>query len=49
MRLQMFRDNNRSTHLDLIGNGWSVDLVALTAAGVLILGFIAAIARHLAR
>jgi hypothetical protein len=49
MRLQTFRDNNRSRHLDLIGNGWSIDLVVVTAASILVLGFACAIASLLVR
>jgi len=49
MRLQTFRDHNRCVHLDLIGNGWSIDLVTLTAAAVLVLGFAGAIASYLVR
>jgi hypothetical protein len=43
MRLQTFRDETRSRHFDLIGGGrghpWSIDLVAVTAAGLLVMGF----------
>jgi hypothetical protein len=49
MRLQAFRDHNRSMHLDLIGKGWSVDLVVLTAVAILVVGFVGAIASHLVR
>jgi hypothetical protein len=49
MRLQTFRDNNRSRHFDLIGNGWSIDLVFVTAASILVLGFACAIASLLVR
>jgi hypothetical protein len=35
MRLQTFRDDKRSRHFDLIGNGWSIDLVFVTAASIL--------------
>jgi hypothetical protein len=48
MRLQTFRDNTRSRHFDLIGKGWSIDLVSVTAASILVLGFAAAIAAMLA-
>jgi hypothetical protein len=46
MRLQTYRDKTRSRHLDLIGGGghpWSVDLVAITASGILVLGFASAV------
>jgi len=42
MRLQTYRDETRSRHFDLIGGGghpWSIDLVAITAAGLLVTGF----------
>ncbi|MFH0295667.1 hypothetical protein AAFX91_00285 [Bradyrhizobium sp. 31Argb] len=32
MHLHTYRDENRSRHLDLIGQYWSIDLVTLTAA-----------------
>jgi hypothetical protein len=49
MRLQTFRDNNRSRPFDLIGNGWCIDLVTVTAATTLVLGFAGAIAALLVR
>jgi hypothetical protein len=49
MRLQTFRDDKRSRHFDLIGNGWSIDLVVVTAASILALGFACAIAGLLVR
>jgi hypothetical protein len=42
MRLQTYRDENRSRHFDLVGHHWSVDLVAVTAAGILMVGFASA-------
>ena len=45
MRFRTYRDNTGSRHFDLIGGGghpWSVDLVAITAAGILVLGFVCA-------
>jgi hypothetical protein len=47
MRLQTYRDENRSRHLDLIGGknrAWSIDLVAATASGILVFGFAASLA-----
>jgi hypothetical protein len=47
MRLQTYRDETRSRHFDLIGGGshpWSVDLVAVTAAAILVVGFACALA-----
>lgn len=49
MRLQTLRDNHRAWHLDLIGNGWALDLVTVTAAAVLVTGFAGAIATLLMR
>jgi hypothetical protein len=49
MRLQTFRDDRRSRHLDLIGKGWSIDLVFVTAASILVLGFAGVIAALLVR
>ena len=49
MRLQTFRDDKHSRHLDLIGNGWSIDLVIVTAASIMVMGFACAIASLLVR
>lgn len=46
MRLQTFRDDRHSRHFDLIGgkrHPWSVDLVTVTAAGILAIGFACAL------
>jgi hypothetical protein len=46
MRLQTFRDDSRSRHFDLIGgkgHPWSIDLVTVTAAGILVVGFACAL------
>jgi hypothetical protein len=44
MHLHTYRDEDRSRHFDLIGHHWSVDLVAVTAAGILVVGFVCAVA-----
>ena len=49
MRLQTFRDEQRSHHLNLVGNHWSIDLVAVAAAGLLLAGFACAFVALLAR
>jgi Glycosyl transferase family 2 len=49
MRLQTHRDENRSRHFDLVGHHWSVDLVAVTAAGILVVGFASAFVALLVR
>jgi hypothetical protein len=46
MHLRTYRDDTGSRHFDLISGGghpWSVDLVAITAAGILVLGFVCAL------
>ena len=46
MRLRIYRDEARSRRYDLIGGGghpWSIDLVAITASGILVLGFACAL------
>jgi hypothetical protein len=43
MRLHAHRDESRARHFDLTGGGghpWSIDLVAATASGILIVGFV---------
>jgi hypothetical protein len=49
MHLQTYRDEDRSRHFDLVGNHWSIDLVTVTAAGILLVGFVCAIVTLLAR
>jgi len=51
MRIRTYRDETYSRHFDLIGGGghpWSVDLVAITASGILVLGFACALLALLA-
>ena len=46
MRLQTYRDESRSRHFDLTGgrcHSWSIDLVAITASGILVVGFACAL------
>jgi hypothetical protein len=43
MHLHTFRNENRSRHFDLIGHNWSIDLVTVTAAGLLVVGFVCAL------
>src|SRR5260370_330072 len=44
MHLHTYRDESRSRHFDLIGgHHWSVDLVAATASGILVVGFACAV------
>jgi hypothetical protein len=47
MRLRTYRDEARSRHFDLVGGNsqpWSVDLVSVTSSGILVLGFVCALA-----
>ena len=50
MHLHAFRDESRSGHLDIVGDGkhrWTIDLITVAAAAVLVVGFVAAIAAQL--
>ena len=49
MRFQTYRDEHRSRHFDSVGNQWSIDLVTVTAAGILLVGFACAFLTLLAR
>jgi hypothetical protein len=52
MRLQTYRDESRSRHFDLSGGAghpWSIDLVSVTASGILLLGFACALAAQWVR
>jgi hypothetical protein len=49
MRLHSYRDESRSRHFDLLGGGshpWSIDLVSVTASGILVVGFACALIAH---
>jgi hypothetical protein len=43
MRLQTYRDESRSRHVDLIWGGKSIDLVLVTTSGMLVVGFACAL------
>ena len=49
MRFQTYRDEHRSRHFDLVGNRWSIDLVTVAFAGLLLAGFACAFVALLAR
>jgi hypothetical protein len=49
MYLQTYRDKDHSRHFDLVGDHWSIDLVSVTAASVLLAGFVCALVTILAR
>jgi hypothetical protein len=49
MRLHSYRDESHSRHFDLIGEDdhpWSIDIVSVTAAGILVVGFACALMAH---
>ena len=46
MRFQTYRDEHRSR---LVGNHWSIDLVTVAFAGLLLAGFVCAFVALLAR
>jgi hypothetical protein len=44
MRLHTYRDESHSRHFDLVGtHHWSIDLVTVTASGILVAGFACAV------
>ena len=46
MRVHTYRDEGRSRHFDLVGRGdhpWTIDLVTVTAAAMLVVGFACAV------
>jgi len=44
MRLHTYRDESHSRHFDLVGSHhWSIDLVTVTASGILLAGFACAV------
>jgi len=50
MHLHVYRDKNRSGHVDLVGEGdqpWSIDLVTVIAAAIMLMGFGAALVARL--
>jgi hypothetical protein len=52
MHLHLYRDESRSGHFDLVGEGdhpWTIDLVTTTAAAILVVGFASALVAHLVR
>jgi len=47
MHLHIYRDESRSGHVDLVGDGdhpWSIDLITMIAAAIMLVGFAAALA-----
>ena len=52
MHLHLHRDESRSGHFDLVGEGehpWTIDLVTVTAAAILVVGLTGALVAHLVR
>jgi hypothetical protein len=52
MHLHLHRDESRSGHPDLVSEGdhpWTIDLVTVTAAVILVVGFAGALVAHLVR
>jgi hypothetical protein len=52
MHLRIYRDESRSGHLDLVGEGdhpWTIDLVVVTTAATLVVGFVIALMAQLVR
>jgi hypothetical protein len=50
MRIRTYRDEAYSRHFDLIGGGahpWTLDLISLSAASLLVSGFVCALLAHL--
>jgi hypothetical protein len=46
MHLHTYRDEDRSTHFDFVGgraHPWTIDLVTVTAAAILVAGFAGAL------
>jgi hypothetical protein len=52
MHLHLYRDESRSGHFDLVGEGdhpWAIDLVTVTAAAILVVGFAGNLVAYLVR
>jgi hypothetical protein len=52
MHLHIYRDESRSGHVHLVGEGdhpWSIDLVTLLAAVIMLVGFTVALVAHVVR
>jgi hypothetical protein len=49
MHLHIYRDESHSGHVDLVGEGehpWSIDLITVAAAAIMLVGSAAALAAH---
>jgi len=52
MHLHVYRDESRSAHIDVVGEGdhpWTFDIVTVMAVAILVVGFVGAFAAHLIR
>src|SRR5262249_44264744 len=52
MHLHIYRDKSRAGHIDLVGEGdhpWTIDLVFVVTAAILVVGFAGALVAHLVR
>jgi len=52
MHLHLYRDESRSGHFDVVGEGdhpWTIDLVTVTVAAILVVGFAGALVAHVVR
>jgi nitrate reductase NapE component len=52
MHLHVYRDESRSAHIDVEGEGdhpWTFDIVTVMAVAILVVGFVGAFAAHLIR
>ena len=52
MHLHVYRDESRSGHIEIVGEGdhpWTIDLVTVVTAAILVVGFAGALVAHLVR
>ena len=52
MHLHIYRDESRAGHIDLVGEGdhpWTIDLVFVVTAAILVVGFAGALVARLVR
>ena len=52
MHLHIYRDKSRAGHIDVVGEGdhpWTIDLVFVVIAAILVVGFAGALVAHLVR
>ena len=52
MHLHIYRDKSRAGHIDVVGEGdhpWTIDLVFVVTAAILVVGFAGALVAHLVR